>query len=158
MLLLDVRLDGLSGLQVHHCLLESPVQPAIIYITGCGNVPMAVEAMSLGAVTVIEKPLGECTLQTAIQRAVEARADPSRVSSLPPPDRELARRLALLTPRERDVLDRVVDGLLSKQIAEELGISIKTVELHRSRVLQKLNAASTAALIRMIVSGMAEWR
>ncbi|MEZ5651731.1 MAG: LuxR C-terminal-related transcriptional regulator [Burkholderiaceae bacterium] len=154
--LLDVRMCGLSGLDVHRRLLEQANRPIIITMSGHGDIPMAVEAMSLGALTFIEKPFAEGVLVAALAKATQLLdSKPAPVGNQGTPAEEFARRLGRLTPREREVLELVVDGQQNKQIADRLGISIKTVELHRSRVMQKMQAGSVIALVRMMVSGVA---
>lgn len=149
-LLLDVRMPGMSGLDLHDALREKGVALPVVYMTGHGDVPLAVQAMQKGAVSFLEKPFADSALEAALQRAFEApRAqprndDPARV--------EWQCRLARLTPRERELLGWVVEDKLNKTIAELMGISIKTVELHRKRVMQKLGATSATHLVKMAVS------
>lgn len=166
-LLLDVRMPGLSGLQVHDALLTRGIEWPVVYMTGHGDVPLAVEAMQKGACSFLEKPFQdsvlERTLEMAFERAARARAQapsPRAVAgagddpaSAPPVfDAAFERQLGSLTPRERQVLDLVVAGLLNKTIGDRLGISIKTVELHRSRVMQKMGARSFADLMRRVLT------
>lgn len=163
-LLLDVRMPVLSGLQVHDELIECGItgaraQPAlpIIYMTGHGDVPLAVKAMEKGAVTFLEKPFQDSALESALARAFELRGAPTAAapaseavaSADAPPCPEYARRLASLSPRETQVMQGVVEGKISKVIARELDISTKTVELHRSRVMAKMKAESVVHLTRM---------
>ena len=149
-LLLDVRMPGMSGLDLHDALREKGVALPVVYMTGHGDVPLAVQAMQKGAVSFLEKPFADSALEAALPRAFEApRAqprndDPARV--------EWQCRLARLTPRERELLGWVVEDKLNKTIAELMGISIKTVELHRKRVMQKLGATSATHLVKMAVS------
>jgi FixJ family two-component response regulator len=166
-LLLDVRMPVMSGLQVHDELIDSGVtgaraQPSlpIIYMTGHGDVPLAVKAMEKGAVTFLEKPFQDSALESALARAFAPRppaaaaapegAPPAGASE--PPCPEFARRLASLSPRETQVMQGVVEGKISKVIARELDISTKTVELHRSRVMAKMRAESVVHLTRMALS------
>jgi RNA polymerase sigma factor (sigma-70 family) len=144
---LDVHLPESSGLDVAAELRRRGDAIPIIFITGRGTIPMSVQAMKLGAVEFLPKPFGEETLLQAIDQAMAldraaraARAD----------DRALHERLARLTPREREVLALVVDGLLSKEIALQLGTALQTVKQHRSRIMQKLGARSVADLMRMV--------
>ena len=166
-LLLDVRMPAMSGLQVHDALIASGVtgdaaHPAlpIIYMTGHGDVPLAVQAMEKGAVTFLEKPFEESALESALARAFQPRAaraaddlDGPAASAddgaQDPPRLEYERRAAHLSPREKQVMQAVVDGKISKIIARELDISTKTVELHRSRVMAKMKADSVVHLTRM---------
>lgn len=166
-LLLDVRMPVMSGLQVHDELIECGVtgaraQPSlpIIYMTGHGDVPLAVQAMEKGAVTFLEKPFQDSALESALARAFESRhAQPDAVAlagTVPGSDgepcAEYQRRVASLSPRETQVMQGVVEGKISKIIARELDISTKTVELHRSRVMAKMQADSVVHLTRMALS------
>ncbi|MFT3778991.1 MAG: LuxR C-terminal-related transcriptional regulator [Ottowia sp.] len=165
-LLLDVRMPVMSGLQVHDELIACGVtgakaRPAlpVVYMTGHGDVPLAVKAMEKGAVTFLEKPFQDSALESALARAFElggapARADLAVAVGEPaePPCLEYARRLATLSRREVQVLEGVVDGKISKVIARELDISTKTVELHRSHVMAKMQAESLVHLTRMVVA------
>jgi len=147
-LLLDLRMPGLTGLQVQEMLVQRSAVVPVIIITAHGDVPLAVEAMRRGAFDFLEKPFGDGRLVAAIQSALAR--DDEQMSR----DREIANvrsRLDGLTPRERQVLDSVIGGSLNKTIADKLGISIKTVELHRSRVMEKMHAQSLAQLIQMTV-------
>jgi len=145
-LVLDVRLPGLSGLDLQTAMGQSQRTMPIIFITGLGNVPMTVRAMKGGAQDFLEKPFDEQELLDGIQRALarsrEARAEDAERA-------DIERRLATLTPRERQVLELVVAGLLNKQIAGELGAAEKTIKVHRGRVMKKMQADSVAELVRM---------
>jgi FixJ family two-component response regulator len=148
-ILLDVRMPGMSGLELQEELVRRGIRMPVILVTGHGNVPMAVKAMRSGAFDFVEKPFeGPFLLERirlAIAADVEARGDESRL-------RELRDRVARLTPREREVMALVVEGMLNKQIAASLNISMKTVENHRAHVMEKLGANSLADLVRMAVS------
>lgn len=151
-LLLDVRMPEMSGLDLHDQLNEKGLQLPVIYMTGHGDVPLAVEAMSKGALTFLEKPLDDKALMAALDAAF---SETDRGESLNVETESEARfreRHALLTPRECEVLQGVVDGKLNKVIAYDLGISVKTVELHRSRVMKKMQAPSPAALVKMVLT------
>lgn len=145
-LVLDVRLPGLSGLELQQRLAEVDLAMPIIFITGHGDIPMAVHAMKTGAVEFFTKPFRDQALLDAVQQAL-ARDRTAR--------EQWAQREALhhqyraLTPRERDVLALVVTGLLNKQIAAELGISEACVKLYRQRAMTKMGAGSLAELVRM---------
>ena len=145
-LVLDVRLPGLSGLNLQRELAERGIQIPIIFITGHGDIPMSVQAMKAGAVEFLTKPFRDQDLLDAIEQATErdrsARKERSEMG-------ELGERFETLSPREREVMRLVVAGLLNKQIAAELGISEKTVNVHRSQVMQKMEADSLAQLVRM---------
>ena len=149
-LLLDLRMPGMSGLDLHDRLLQAGVHLPIVYMTGHGDVPLAVQAMQKGAVSFLEKPFAEEALEQALQRAFAPAAPP--VQPCDPAAAQWAERLARLTPRERELLGWVVEDKLNKTIADLMGISIKTVELHRKRVMDKLGAASATHLIKMVVS------
>jgi len=145
-LVLDVRLPGLCGLNLQRKLTERGLHIPIIFITGHGDIPMSVQAMKAGAVEFLTKPFREQDLLDAIEQATErdrqARTERTEMG-------ELEERSEALTPREREVMRLVVAGLLNKQIAAELSISEKTVNVHRSQVMQKMRADSLAELVRM---------
>ena len=145
-LVLDVRLPGASGMDLQRQLVESGVQIPIIFITGHGDIPMSVSAMKAGAVEFLTKPFRDQELLDAVHKAIERdRAARKQRAELA----ELRGRYESLTAREREVLGLVVRGLLNKQIAAELGTTESTVKLHRGRVMDKMQAESLAALIRM---------
>lgn len=145
-LVLDVRMPGLSGLELQRELTDAGISIPIIFITGHGDIPMSVRAMKAGAVEFLTKPFRDQTLLDAIAQAIDR-------------DRELRKQQAAiadlrdcferLTPREREVMELVVAGLLNKQIAVRLGISEITVKLHRHHVMEKMKADSLADLVRM---------
>ena len=156
-LLLDVRMPGMSGLEMHDQLVENGVSLPVIYMTGHADVPLAVQAMQKGAITFIEKPFADDALESALARAfARAESPPAPTADAPAGVDEAAaewtQRRARLTAREREVLDWVIQDKLNKTISDLMGISIKTVELHRSRVMQKLGAKSITHLIKMVVS------
>jgi FixJ family two-component response regulator len=145
-LVLDVRLPGLSGLHLQRELNERGINMPIIFITGHGDIPMSVQAMKAGAVEFLTKPFRDQDLLDAIEQAIERdRSVRKQQTEI----RELRERAQSLTPRERAVMQLVVTGLLNKQIAVELNISEKTVNVHRSQVMQKMRADSLAELVRM---------
>ena len=145
-LVLDVRLPGLSGLDLQQELAAANIDLPIIFVTGHGDIPMSVRAMKAGAVEFLTKPFREQDLLEAIQRGIERnRITRQQSAEL----RTLQRRYALLTPREREVFPRVTSGLLNKQIAAEMGTSEKTIKVHRGQVMQKMKAESLAHLIQM---------
>jgi FixJ family two-component response regulator len=145
-LVLDVRLPGLSGLDLQRELRKSGAPIPIVFVTGHGDVPMTVEAMKGGAVEFLTKPFRDQQLLDAIQVAIErARIERKRSIVMA----ELRARYDSMTPRERDVMRLVVTGLLNKQIAAELGTSEITIKIHRSHVMKKMRAASLADLVRL---------
>ncbi len=145
-LVLDVRLPGLSGLDLQQRLAEVDMDIPIIFITGHGDIPMTVQAMKAGAVEFLPKPFRDQDLLDAIQQAL----DRDRHAREQRAQREALRsRYRTLTPRERDVMGHVVAGLLNKQIAGELGTSEAAVKVHRQHVMAKMRAGSLAALVRM---------
>ncbi len=160
-LLLDVRMPEMSGLEVHETLRQRGVDLPVIYMTGHGDVPLAVEAMRKGAVTFIEKPFADEALESALALAFSPRAaavvTAAPVVAVPAApsagEEAFAQRMARLTAREREVIDWVVKGKLNKVIADLLGISIKTVELHRKNAMVKLQARSVIDLTRLMVTG-----
>jgi FixJ family two-component response regulator len=145
-LVLDVRLKGLSGLDLQKRIAEADMEIPIIFISGHGDIPMTVQAMKAGAVEFLTKPLRDQDLLDAIQHALErdrkAREQREEIQ-------KLRRRFESLTQREREVMGLVVTGLLNKQIAAELGTSETTVKIHRHQVMEKMAANSVAELVRM---------
>jgi FixJ family two-component response regulator len=145
-LVLDVRLPGLSGLDLQHEMTVAQITMPIIFITGYGDIPMTVQAMKAGAVEFLTKPFRDQDLLDAVQQALERdRVDRHQRAELA----TLRQRYEALTPRERDVMHLVVSGLLNKQIAAELGTSEITIKVHRGQVMHKMHAASFAELVRM---------
>jgi FixJ family two-component response regulator len=148
--ILDVRMPGMSGLELQEELIARKATFPIIFITGHGDVPMAVNTMKKGAVDFIEKPFDQAALKALVDRLlVEARENAAANER-----QKLSEALlAKLTPREEQVLERIVAGRLNKQIADDLGISIKTVEAHRANIMDKVNANTVADLMRIVLSG-----
>lgn len=145
-LVLDVRMSGLSGLELQEELEAIGGDMPIVFITGHGNVPMSVKAMKGGAIDFIEKPFDDQVLLDAVHRAIERdrsmRLERAEIA-------EIQKHVESLTPREREVFAQVVSGKLNKQIAFALDISEKTVKVHRARVMEKMEAKSLAALVRL---------
>lgn len=147
-LLLDVRMNGMSGLEVQDHLIARKSDLPIIILTAYGDVQMAVTALKKGAVDFIEKPFDHAALRQLVEKMlVEA------VRRRSQNERELIGRqkMAKLTPRERQVLERIVSGRLNKQIADDLGISIKTVEAHRASIMDKTASGTVADLMRVVM-------
>jgi FixJ family two-component response regulator len=147
-LVLDIRMPGMSGLELQQKLNERHSILPIIFITGHGDVPMAVEAMQAGAVDFIQKPFRDQDLIDRINQALEK--DGANRAALGE-RAEIRKRLETLTPREREVLDLVVHGKANKVIAGDLRLSQRTVEIHRARVMEKMQASSLAHLVRMVL-------
>ncbi len=148
-LILDVRMRGMSGLSLQQELNKKPLSPPIIIITGHGDVQMAVRAVKAGASEFLEKPFNEQQLLDSIHIALEQDAE-QRGKALKLA--EIQQRLDRLTEREKEVMELVVNGMLNKNIAHELNISQSTVEAHRSRVMEKMEARTLSDLMRMIIS------
>ncbi len=145
-LLLDVRMPGMSGLELQAYLTREQIKIPVIIITGHGDVGMAVWAMKGGAVDFIEKPFNDEVLLNSLHAAL---VFDERQRQLQGRRAQIAARLAELTPREHEVMDMVTDGRSNKDIAAALGVSAKTVEAHRARVMDKMGAESLAELVRM---------
>jgi len=145
-LIADIRMEGMSGLELQDRLIERKSPLPVVFITGHGDVPMAVNTMKKGAMDFIEKPFKEDELLPLVERMLEqARAAFSQHQEQASRDALLSR----LTTREAQVLERIVAGRLNKQIADDLGISIKTVEAHRANIMEKLNANTVADLLKI---------
>ncbi len=142
----DVRMPGMSGLELQEQLITRKSRLPIVFITGHGDVPMAVTTMKKGAEDFIEKPFKEDELVALVEKMLErARVDFFKHQEAASRDALLSR----LTTREAQVLERIVAGRLNKQIADDLGISIKTVEAHRANIMEKLNANTVADLLKI---------
>jgi RNA polymerase sigma factor (sigma-70 family) len=147
-LLLDVRMPGLSGLDLQTELAARNIQTPIVFITGHGDIPMSVRAMKAGAVDFLTKPFQNKDLLTVIESAL---AKDLGLQSARQERDAILRRLETLTPRERQVFDLVIKGLLNKQIGGELGASEQTIKVHRGRVMEKMQVASVAELVQAAV-------
>jgi two-component system response regulator FixJ len=153
--LLDIRMPNMTGLEFHDHLIKHKVEIPIIYMTGHGDVPLAVEAMSKGAITFLEKPIDHNVLNTAIDTALKSPANHLYDAEFNDSDskiQEYNERINSLTNREYEILNEIVAGKMNKVIAVDLGISVKTVELHRSRVMTKMNAKTAADLVKMVLT------
>ena len=148
-LVLDIRMPGMSGLELQARLAAESVHPPIVIITGHGDVPMAVRAVQAGAVDFVQKPFNDQSLLDSVHRAIEQdavqRGEVSRI-------RDIEERLNRLTPREREVLDLVIAGKRNKVIAADMNISQSTVEAHRAKVMEKMQASTLSDLMRMMLT------
>jgi len=148
-LILDIRMPDMSGLELQEELNRRGSILPVIFITGHGDVPMAVDAMKKGAFDFIQKPFRDQDLLDRVNRALQADADTRQALSQRD---DLRRREASLTPREREVMALIVDGRANKVIAQDLKLSERTVEIHRSRVMEKMGARSVAQLVKMALA------
>jgi len=147
-LVLDVRMPGISGLELQEHLVSEQIRIPVVIITGHGDIAMAVRALKAGALDFIEKPFNDELLLDSIRRAMQVddtQRDKQQHRA------EIAAHLSHLTPRELEVMKAVTQGKSNKSIAQELGVSAKTVEAHRARVMEKMQANSLAELVRMAV-------
>ena len=153
-LVADIRMPGLSGLELQQRLNEQRAEIPIIFITGHGDVPMAVTAMKSGAADFIQKPFRDQDLIDRLHKALAQDLDRRTARAA---EDEIRKRIALLTPREHEVMQRVVRGQANKVIAMDLGVSQRTVELHRARVMRKLRMRSVAELVHAVdrIGGLA---
>lgn len=145
-LILDLHMPDMGGLEVQDHLIRAGIAIPVIFLSGRADVPRAVHAVKSGAVDFIEKPFDYKRIVALVRESLERDAEARRRREK---GRAAAQRLASLTQREREVLDRVVAGKLNREIAEELAISIKTVEAHRAKIMEKLEAGSVAELVRL---------
>jgi RNA polymerase sigma factor (sigma-70 family) len=152
-LLLDVRMPGMSGLELQAYLARRESRIPVIIITGHGDVSMAVKAMKVGAVDFIEKPFDDEELLNSIRNALQ---HDEKQRALRAQRADIAARMAELTPREYEVMTMVTDGKSNREIAATLGVSAKTVEVHRARVMDKMRAESLAELVRMALLARGE--
>ena len=149
-LVLDVRMPDICGLELQEILTQRGIRIPVIMITGHGDISMAVRAMKAGAVDFIEKPFNDQELLERVQQALTLDAGQRREEAQ---KKNANDHLVLLTPREREVLEKVVCGKLNKIIADELGVSMKTVEAHRAKVMKKMGVNSVAELTRIYSNG-----
>lgn len=148
-LVLDIRMPGMSGLELQEQLAKRGYTLPVIIITAHGDVPSAVRAMHAGAVDFMSKPFND---QSLLDRVHQALAKDARTRRDEAVRAAIAAKVALLTPREREVMDLVVSGMSNKGIAAQLQLSAKTVETHRARVMEKMEAGSVAELVRMVLT------
>jgi len=145
-LILDVRMPGLSGLDLQHTLVEREAGLPIVFLTGYGDIPMTVQAMKAGAADFLPKPFNDQDLLTAVRQAiarhVQARHAEAELTAI-------RQRAASLSPREREVMALIVRGMLNKQAAHQLGVTEKTIKVHRAQVMRKMQVRSLAELVRL---------
>jgi len=155
-LVLDIRMPGMTGLDLQAELHKRRIRLPIVFLTGHADVPLAVRAMKAGAVDFIQKPLDEHRLVVAVMNALKADADQNRLPTQPDAERtdtaDKADKLALLSKRERDVLQLLIDGKQSREIAETLCISLKTIEFHRANIREKLGVANLPELFKLVLT------
>ena len=148
-LVLDVAMPGMSGIELHRKLIHDKISLPVVFVTGHGNVPMAVEAMQMGAVNFLEKPVQEQELWDSIRNAIELDAQTRRRRAR----RQIAEeRLTRLTRGEHEVLSLILEGKLNKEIASELGLSTRTIEDRRAKLMKKMNASCLAELIQLVMT------
>ena len=150
-LIVDIRMGGMTGLELQDRLVERKSPLPIVFITGHGDVPMAVDTMKKGAMDFIQKPFQEAALVGLVERMLDQAKDAFSEHQHSASRDAL---LAKLTSREAQVLERIVAGRLNKQIADDLGISIKTVEAHRANIMEKLNANTVADLLKIALGSV----
>jgi FixJ family two-component response regulator len=147
-LVLDIRMPGLSGLELQEALNERGAVIPVIFITGHGDIPMAVDAMRHGAFDFLQKPFRDQDLIDRIQQALARDAETRQALQ---EHSRIRARIATLTPREREVLELLTSGKANKMMAQDLGLSQRTVEIHRAHVMEKMGAKSVAQLVRMVM-------
>lgn len=152
-LIVDVRMPGMSGLELQEALIERDANIPMVFITGHGDVPMAVSTMKKGAIDFLEKPFNEAELRTIVARMIDIAIEQHKKEQERRQHEEI---LARLTAREQQVLERIVAGRLNKQIAGDLDISIKTVEAHRANIMEKLEVTTVADLMKIALAPIGE--
>ena len=148
-LILDVRMPGITGVELHDVLLNKGIDIPVIFITGHGSVSLAVKSMKKGAIDFLEKPFSDEEICRLVDSSLQKARDVSDKREVNLKAQEL---LAKLTPRENQVLERITAGRLNKQIADDLNISIKTVEAHRANIMTKVEARTVAELIKIALT------
>lgn len=151
-LIVDVRMPGMNGLELQKRLNQDNANIPMIMITGHGDVAMAVDAMKEGAIDFLEKPVNNTVLIERIKHCLDMSQTLQTLSQIPKPGANARNRLALLSPREREVMEMLIEGKLNKVIAAELGISVRTVEAHRAKIMKKLEARSLSDVVRLALS------
>ena len=147
--MLDVAMPGMNGLELHRKLIHDKIALPVVFVTGHGNVPMAVEAMQMGAVNFLEKPVQEQELWNSIRAAIELDAQTRRRRAR----RQIAEeRLSRLTVGEHEVLNLILEGKMNKEIASELGLSTRTIEDRRAKLMKKMDASCLAELIQLVMT------
>lgn len=152
-IVMDVRMPGMSGLEAQEEMKNRGIALPLIFITGHGDVPMAVRALKRGAFDFIEKPFNDQLLLDAVQRGLKLNSE-ARESLIQ--NESIDKRISSLTPREHEVMLRVTEGKPNKVIAHELNVSIKTVEVHRARMMEKMEASSVAELVKVTLQAAAK--
>ena len=151
-LILDVRMPGMSGLKLHQQLTADDVRVPVILLTGHADVPMAVKALKSGVFDFLEKPFDDHILLSRVQQALDHNKEVQHSQDM---HQGAEQRLVLLTPREREVLGLICSGYSNKMMASELGISCRTIEIHRGRVMDKMQVDSLSSLVRMgVLTGL----
>lgn len=148
-LVLDVRMPGMNGLAAQQQLLKRGITLPIIFISGHGDISMAVRAVRAGALDFLEKPFNDQALLDCVRKALEINAENRAHSAA---EAEVERNLKMLTPRECEVMERLIEGKVNKIIARELDVSTRTVEIHRARVLHKMGVSNVSQLVRLVLS------
>ncbi len=146
-ILLDMRMDGMSGLEVFDRLISLQARQPVIFLTGHGDIPLAVECLKQGAADFLEKPFNDNNLVDRVLDALHKAKE--RAASNRQRD-ELRRKRAQLSPRENEVLSMILEGLLNKQIADKLDITVRTIEVHRAHIMEKMDARNAVELARLI--------
>jgi two-component system, LuxR family, response regulator FixJ len=148
-LVLDVAMPGINGLELQRKLIQDKIVLPVVFVTGHANVPMAVEAMQMGAVNFLQKPVQEQELWNSIRRALELDAQNRRRRAR---RQRAEERIARLTPGESEVLNLILEGKMNKEIAMELGLSTRSVEDRRAKLMKKMGAKSLAELIQLVMT------
>lgn len=148
-MVLDVRLPGMDGLELQRALYRQGIRMPVIFITGHGDIPMAVRAVNAGALDFLEKPFDD---EKMLDRVEEALATDREQREIAERRASIEERLRTLTPREREVMEEILKGKLNKVIAADLDLSTRTVEVHRARILEKLHVRNVSAMVRLVLS------